>query len=463
MTTCCDDQFLAQLIHKLVHPRHGIITSLLEETEHPEARGLFIFNALMIDAKTILNSPKGSCHYRGSQHPIKTSPTPQKKSPLTSNTDRASLAGSGAAFDRSSALWAAIGESMERYSAAAESNIPLITASASELGTAAIDLNQLILFSKEQYQEPNFAFTPASPDNKRAWTLTQDLTNPEHPVYVPAQLVYLGMHVNTPLEIIQQSSSTGLACAMNLQHATMRGLAEVIERDAFACLWQLRYSPRRLHLCDSTCRGLLLWVQYALHQSALEVQLWDITTDIGLPVVLCLARNKTDGTMSLGASAHWRVEQAINKAVTEALHGYVWADTLLGSQSLLPQRHEIACPSDHFAYYLDRSHQTALHFLFDNTETIPSSAPSLHQFTGLPQLLRRLGTMGHRALVANVTSPDIAGLGFTVVRTLIPGTQPLLFGCTPSHSLDQRRLERVAHFWGIRQLPPPNPDPHPFP
>ena len=46
------------LVHDaLVHRRHGIITSLLEETEHPDARGLFVFNALMVDIKSMMIDP----------------------------------------------------------------------------------------------------------------------------------------------------------------------------------------------------------------------------------------------------------------------------------------------------------------------------------------------------------------------------------------------------------------------
>jgi len=65
-------------------------------------------------------------------------------------------------------------------------------------------------------------------------------------------------------------------------------------------------------------------------------------------------------------------------------------------------------------------------------------------------------------LVADVTSPDIGSLGFTVVRAMIPGLQPLLFG-SGLHSDDHRRLKRIAQHWGLPAIPQANPDPHPFP
>lgn len=434
---------LALLHQILVHRRHGIITSLLEETEHPNAKGLFVFNALMVDLKALVIDPARP-----------------KNNSIAS--DRASLAGSGAAFDRTSALWAAFGEAIERYSAADYFNDHVHFASATDLGDAAVRFDQFVLFSEEQYQTPGFQYIQPDTNVTRAWTPALDLAQPEAEVYVPAQLVYLGMQVKDPHEIIFQSSSTGLACGMDPERAILSGLCEVIERDSFAALWQMRYAPRKLQPTAATMSLLLPGVQRTLQQSNLEIQLWDIASDIGLPVVLCLARSKTDGTMSLGASANLRVEQAINKAVIEALHGYVWGHAILSAGNPLPTRAEINNPSDHFAYFLDSSRQSSMDFLFDNNEVILSSDPSLHQLDDTAQLITRLTAMGHRALAVDVTAADIATLGFHVVRVLVPGLHPLLFG-DGMISRDQRRLQRIAAFWGLDSVPEPNTDPHPFP
>ncbi|MFC5475537.1 YcaO-like family protein [Paraherbaspirillum soli] len=432
------------LIHQaLVHRRHGIITSLLEETEHPDARGLFVFNALMVDIKAMMIDPS-------------------RAKPNNPTADRASLAGSGAAFDRTSALWAAFGEAIERYSAAAHFDDQLHYASQAELGQAAVGLDQFVLFAPAQYEAEGFEYLPADADVTRAWAPAVDLADRAREAYVPAQMVYLGMQVKNKREIVLQSSSTGLACGMDEQRAILSGLCEVIERDSFAALWQMRYAPRSLAVTDATMAQLLPGVQRALDHPSLEVRLWDISTDIGLPVVLCLARSKTDGTMSLGASAHLRVEQAINKAVIEALHGYVWGSSILTAGTPLPERQQIKNPGDHFAYFLEPSRQSAMEFLFRNADVIQSSDPSLHQLDDVAQLLARLTDLGYRALAVDVTSADIASLGFCVVRAMIPGLHPLLFG-DGMISLDQRRLERVAAYWGLDAVPEPNPDPHPFP
>lgn len=442
MERLTDAGHLALVHEALVHRRHGIITSLLEETEHPDARGLFVFNALMVDIKSMMIDPA-----RGKAN--------------NPNSDRASLAGSGAAFDRPSAMWAAFGEAVERYAAAAHFDDQLLYASQDSLGDAAVGPGQFVLFAPGQYGD-GFEFAPDDTSVVRAWSPAADLMDPARETYVPAQMVYLGMQVKDQREIVMQSSSTGLATGMDEGRALLSGLAEVIERDAFAAMWQMKYAPRRLVVAPETAERLLPGVRRQLAHPSVDVHLWDITTDVGMPVVLCLARSRNDGTMSLGASAHVDVATAINKAVVEAFHGYLWGSSILAAGSPLPERAAIRNPGDHFAYFLDRSRQGAMDFLFDSEDTILSSDPSLHQLSGMDDLLARLKAMGLRALAVDVTSADVASLGFIVLRAFIPGLHPLLFG-DGMLSRDERRLRAIAAHWGLPRVPEPNLEPHPFP
>jgi ribosomal protein S12 methylthiotransferase accessory factor len=434
---------LAHVYQALVHRRHGIVTSLFEESEHPDARGLFVFNALMVDLKALMIDPS-----RVGQKSIA--------------SERGTLAGSGAAFDRSSALWSALGEAVERYCAADYFDDQLQVATQTALGERAVDIDQFILFGAQQYDAPEFDFARPDPALARAWSRAVDLARPEAECYVPAQMVYLGMRVKDKREIIAQSSSTGLACGLDPHRAVLSGLSEMIERDAFAAMWHMRYAPRILRPSSAAMARLLPGVQRALGDSVLEMRLWDLTTDIGLPVVLCLARNKVDGTMSLGASANLSVEQAINKAVIESLHGYLWGQSIRTAGTALPERHAIRNPSEHFAYYLEPSRQGALDFLFSNVDVIDSDDPSLHRLPDMQDLIASLTVLGYRALSVDVTSADISSLGFYVVRTLVPGLQPLLFG-EGRISHDERRLRRIAAHWGLPAVPAANLDPHPFP
>ncbi len=73
-----------------------------------------------------------------------------------------------------------------------------------------------------------------------------------------------------------------------------------------------------------------------------------------------------------------------------------------------------------------------------------------------------LETLGYRVLVVDLTPSDVKGLGFNVVRVLVPGLQPLYMG-TRFINGDTRRLESIARHWGYSARVTPNYDPHPFP
>ena len=82
----------------------------------------------------------------------------------------------------------------------------------------------------------------------------------------------------------------------------------------------------------------------------------------------------------------------------------------------------------------------------------------------LDNAIGRIALTGSRVLSANLTSPDLAGLGLAVCRVVVPGYQPL----HPGHALRALggdRLFEVPQKLGYRGIPrgsAANPLPHPF-
>ena len=77
----------------------------------------------------------------------------------------------------------------------------------------------------------------------------------------------------------------------------------------------------------------------------------------------------------------------------------------------------------------------------------------------------RIAATGHRPLLCELTTPDVAELGLTVVRAVVPGYHPLV--CGHRHrALGGRRLwevpQRLGHP-GISAQRNDNPLPHPYP
>jgi len=100
-------------------------------------------------------------------------------------------------------------------------------------------------------------------------------------------------------------------------------ICEVIERDA-STLWHYldpheRWATRvdADTIDDPYCNKLL----HILEQANLEPVIWNITTDIGVPVFYCLLLDEMagQGHMGAGAGCHSAREIALSRALTEAV------------------------------------------------------------------------------------------------------------------------------------------------
>lgn len=146
----------------------------------------------------------------------------------------------------------------------------------------------------------------------------------------PVWLPYESVHVNFTLPLPQGSgcfpaTTNGLASGNHILEAISSGICEVVERDADA-LWlqedEAGQQARRVDLAtidDEHSRAIL--EKYRQAQMAVEV--WDTTTDIGIPAFRCHIYeaennpNDSQGTF-FGAGCHPSRSVALLRALTEA-------------------------------------------------------------------------------------------------------------------------------------------------
>jgi ribosomal protein S12 methylthiotransferase accessory factor len=144
--------------------------------------------------------------------------------------------------------------------------------------------------------------------------------------WVPYELV----HTNFALPLPAGSgyftlSSNGLASGNHPLEAQIHGLCEVIERDAVA-LWEVAGGTRlgrgRVDLAtidDPACGAIV----DAMRAAQLQLGIWDITSDVGVPTFACvLVDREADATglvyTSHGSGTHPCREVALARALTEA-------------------------------------------------------------------------------------------------------------------------------------------------
>lgn len=121
--------------------------------------------------------------------------------------------------------------------------------------------------------------------------------------------------------IYRYSTNSGTASGTTKSEALLHGVMEIVERDALSVCFiksVLAKEPSPLRLLDpqSLPSGLADLLDAATADGGM-VTLWDITTDIGIPALLC--RFAIDGGLYFGSGASLNTGYAIERAITEAI------------------------------------------------------------------------------------------------------------------------------------------------
>lgn len=368
--------------------------------------------------------------------------------------------GSGAAYTRQSALWATLGEMLERYCAAIYDRSSFLEASAAALGASAIPVPDVILFSEAQYSLPDFPFSPFNPRAQMPWAGGINLVTGET-AFAPAQLLYLSHE--WARHMLMQTVSTGLACHIDRERACLSGLLEVIERDGFAASWLLGMPLPKLALSEADRAKLSLQTLRALDNKTLALSLHAIPNAFGVANVFVFAEHRELGHGTVGGATKLCPYEAIEKAVLEALHGWIGFTQATFQHDELPTLETLQKPHDHALYYLRPNTWAHLNPFRSSSVTLsPRDLTAARKLETSSDVIAALRNEGYDSYLFDLTTPDVCALGFHAVRTIVPGLQPLSFGQTPL-SEDRRRLTRLASFWDWPMPAKLQSRPHPFP
>jgi len=396
---------LADVMDLLVDPRTGIvkqISSQAREASHPG-----FFHAAAVASNTGAFARQANFAYSG-----------------------------GASVDPARATAKAVGEAVERYCAALFDAADLPLTSAADAPFAVVPPAEFSVYTPAQYDNPDLEISPFVDDTLARWVKALDPLTGEWR-HVPAAAVYIpyAYYVDDGEKQIMQPVSTGLACHATPADAAMSGLCEVIERDAFMVMWQARLAPPQIALDSLDPRTAE--VAKRLTASGYRLTLFDITVDNGVPCVLALAKHDSPKApaMAVAASAAASGVEAAQKAMEELPHTLRFLALLAQSD---PARVSGLTPStvsdqdDHVLYWAQRDRVADADFMFANPHAIQlGDVADLSDQTphdAFLEMCRRVNETGHQVLTVDVTSPDIATLGLSVVRAVVPGYHPLTFG-----------------------------------
>lgn len=233
-------------------------------------------------------------------------------------------------------------------------------------------------------------------------------------VPVPAQAVYLDCAAVLSEPLQQDADSTGCAVGPDRDKATETALWECVERDAVALWWHgnRRGAGVPLEMIDTHQPRLFWW----LHQRARVTRLFDVTTDIGLPVIVAVASDGDGRVVAVGSAARPEAADAALAAVTEMVQTEVGLELARAARD--PEALAWA------------------------REASVTGQPQFHQGPmrgptdlATDALLGRLADLGHRALAVEMTLP---GDPMPSMRVLVPGL------CAMRGRTDTARFARLC-------------------
>ncbi len=440
--TLTDDRFEAS-VRLLVDPQVGIVEYVREVPIEPGDPDLFHYAARAADTSAF--------------------------------TDQKNFASTGGvATTRKRAIGKAVGEAVERYSSALYERGELPIASADDAPFPTVDPLAFALHSPAQYDEPGFPWAPFGRDTPVRWTPARDAATGEL-AYLPAAMVWMPYDYErgsdeTP---IVEPISTGLAAHGDLTRATLSGVCEAIERDAFMLFWQARLALPQIRI--ETLGDDNYDIVARLQAGGDRVILLDATLDLGVPTAIAILKSDAPDrpAHAFAASTEPDPEMAVRKTLEELAHTRRYSARVHRQMPPIPNDdpgwESVVTQLDHLNFAADHEKLEYFTFVTASKKRIDfEDMPSLS--TGDPSrdldaVLERLARAGLRAYVADLTSDDVRAAGMCVVRVVVPGLHPLFMGHR-LRALGGTRLFTVPQrlgYPGIEPGGPDNPAPHPFP
>jgi ribosomal protein S12 methylthiotransferase accessory factor len=334
---------------------------------------------------------------------------------------------SGAGWTTDQADQACFGEALERCVARALPCDQSIQAAWSDWPAPepAIDPASWVLFHDEQYASQGFPFEPLNRETVCRWVCCREAATGA-PRWVPEELVFL---VHRPGQPPRHTVglSTGLSCARTADLAVLRGVQEVIERDAVMGGWWGRY-PLEEWQPDAVIPtfGESCWNRVS--RPSLHYRFYRIRTPFSSHVTLIsLSGLDHEGwVFCVGSACRETLDESWLKSLLEVVQGRHCVRRLLARwiESGRPRSDVPTTFFEHALFYSLNRERLLETVLEHATRSGPGSIP--YAWEGPKELRRRLGP--DRPILFRNLTPSSLAEGFpdqVVFRVLVPGLQQL--------------------------------------
>jgi ribosomal protein S12 methylthiotransferase accessory factor len=333
----------------------------------------------------------------------------------------ADLAVGGVGLDGGAAEAAALGEAIERWQSRPLPTDRLEEASFARwrTGELVVDPVRWVLYHADQYALPGFPFAPLRRETECRWACCRVAGSGE-PCWVPAGLVFLDAgSVHGP------SLSTGLSAGRTGDPVLLRGLQEVIERDALVGAWWGRY-PLEEHDPERVFALLPGDLPSRLVRPNLRYRCYRVRTPHSAHVsIVTLAGEDHEGfCFSAGSACREMRAASWLKAILEAVQGRHYVRYLRRAPGAAGIANGVPADFAGHALYYSLHPERLMLTVLERAGAATSDEERAQE--GFAALAERLGPE-LPVLFRLLTPPGISAAGedWLVMRVLVPGLQPL--------------------------------------
>lgn len=381
---------------------------------------------------------------------------------LPERDDSILAAGGGLTWKR--AVTAAIGEAIERHALSNNNSIQRYLApEGPKLGNHVTPSN-LLHFPNETYTQAGIPLKEYHHGEEIFWVQGYDLSTHEN-ILIPAFAIFAS--AQHPLgNIYDLPVSTGAACGRNLHEATLSGLYEVIERDAFMLHWENRRATQAPPSLNSV-NGL----KDILKKRGFNLRVGQLFSDTGVPVALAAVEDFLSGraATAFGAAARANWDDACFRAAEEAVLTSFWISSLRKTEqssleSVIDEMNFVPTPARHaFLYGFPEMRENSA-FLWKLSSDVKASSNVQIEFDSSRSELAWLrDRISARPVVVDLTDDLARSCDCTVVKVVVPGFIPLGLG-KYVRPLKNKRLKDIPQDLGwFDSTQEFNSAPHPFP
>jgi len=370
--------------------------------------------------------------------------------------------GGGISLDENEAKIKALAEGIERYCNALYNKKNFIFSSFKKIKSKAINPLKFKSFSDLQISEfgEDFIFNETT---KFYWVKGYDILN-RCEIFIPSQLVYVPYSfLSEP--IIRLPITTGSALDINYKNVILKGICEVLERDAFMIYWLNKINPIEIRVDNfKEFRKIKIY----LDEYLLDWKVFLLKIDLKVPVILSVIIDKSNygPKISVGLDSNLDILSSIKKSLFEAIGGRLFAKICRLKNIKVGKYDEIDSHKKRSLYWAKNKSIKHLDFILNTPKrmSINEIRKIMRPVKNQKDLINSIKKVKYNILAVNMTSPDVLKLSsFKIVKILIPELVPLYLNEHYKY-LGSERIYTVPEKLGYSPLCEKelNKIPHPF-